>query len=90
MCKYLREIHLEKYALRDDRIVRTSVHGPVMTRIGPMRPSRCWSFAKSIGIRLDRSHVPSERCHSRGRVADPGTDFQNPLHIAISQPSGGS
>src|SRR5260221_9827113 len=73
--KDLREIHLEKNALCDNRVIprRRPMSQELFTSgrsAEPLSESR-----KEYWIRLYRSHIPAERCHSCGGIADAGTYF---------------
>jgi hypothetical protein len=41
---------------------------------------------KEYWIRLYRSHIPAERCHSCGGIADAGAYFQNTPDILLGEP----
>lgn len=86
MRKDFREIHLEKHALCNDRVIRRS--RPVVEKLLAARrhTEAASKPGKQDRIGLDCRDIPPKGDHARGRITDAGAYFQNTSDVQFGEP----
>jgi hypothetical protein len=84
--KDLRQVHLEEYALCNDRIVRLLRSMAQKGLTSSMDAEPAPEFPKEYLIRLDRGDVPSKSSHSCGGITNAGAHFENTVDISFAKP----